>query len=39
VGALAVGLFVALYVLLVKRQAGDPMKRGEDSSEPPGGVG
>jgi hypothetical protein len=37
-GALIVGLFAGLYVLLVNRQAADPRTRGEDSSEPPGGV-
>jgi hypothetical protein len=39
IGAVAIGLFAALYVLMVKRQADDPMKRGEDSSVPPGGTG
>jgi hypothetical protein len=38
VGAAAIGRFVALYVLMVKTQAGDPMKRREDSFEPPAGV-
>jgi hypothetical protein len=35
-GLLIAGLFAGLYVLRVKRQAGDPSKRGEDSSPPDG---
>jgi hypothetical protein len=37
-GALILGMFAALYVLIVERQADDPKKRGADSSPPPGGV-
>jgi hypothetical protein len=29
------GVFVLFYYLIVKRQAGDPTSRGQDSSEPP----
>ncbi len=39
VGAVIVGLFVGCYVLVVKRQANEPYKRGEDSSMPPDGAG
>jgi hypothetical protein len=39
VGTVIVGLFVGLYVLVVKRQADEPHKRGEDSSMPPDGGG
>jgi hypothetical protein len=37
-GVAFLGLFVFLYILIVKRQADDPNKRDADSEPPPGGV-
>jgi hypothetical protein len=35
VGGAVLGVFALFYFLVLKRQADDPMKRGEDSSMPP----